>query len=103
MGFDRINCMFHDKEKDLLTENPSLQIDKTDNYALGSCLGLIDEIENESIDNGVIFLNSQNIEFPLVNLTKQKYGFKRILIIDWDINHNANIQNNFYDNSKYLC
>ena len=63
-------------------------------------MSLIDQIQNRSIENGVIFLNSNSIDFPLVNLAIKKHGLKRILIIDWDINHNLKSQNSFYDSSK---
>jgi hypothetical protein len=88
----------NDDEKKILTE--SYQNDKTDSLALGSCLCLIDQIQDNSIDNGVIFLNSNNIEHSLVSLSIKKYGLKRVLLIDWDVNHNLRCQTSFYDTSK---
>ena len=61
---------------------------------------LVDHIQNNSIDNGVIFLNSSNLELPLANLITQIHGLKRILLIKWDVNHNLRSQNDFYDNPK---
>jgi len=90
----------NEEEKKIL--NGSFQIEKNDPFALGSCVSLVDQIQDNSIDNGVVFLNSNNIEHTLLNLLIKKHSLKRILLIDWDTNHNLKSQTSFYDTSKWV-
>ena len=89
-----------DEEKSISNADPTCQIDKTDTYALGACMSLVDQIQSGSIENGAIFISANGVELALTNLAMQKHGLRRILIIDWDVNHNLKIQNGFYDSSK---
>lgn len=103
------------EEEKFLTDK--LSIDKNSiseeyNYALGSSSELIGELLNENLDNGACFLGKNNPsnnaknDFEIVSLiTKlaiEKHNLKRVLIIDWDKDHNLNLQKIFYDNAKVL-
>lgn len=88
-------------------------LSEKDSFILGSSLELVDALLNNSLDNGLMFVNrnldliknskNQNVNYEtiLTNLISAKHNLKRILIVDWDRQHNTNLQKEFYSNSRY--
>ena len=60
---------------------------------------MVDQLCDNKIDNGVVFMNA-SIEPVLINACINKHNLKRILVLNWNINHNLKLQNEFYDNAK---
>lgn len=86
-----------DDEKQYLDDK--FQLNKSESYALGCCFEMVDQLCDNKIDNGVVFTNS-SIEPALINACINKHNLKRILVVNWNINHNLKLQNEFYDNAK---
>ena len=76
-------------------------MNKSESYALGCCFEMVDQLYNNKIDNGVVFMNTvASIESQLINASINKHNLKRVLVVNWNINHNLKLQNEFYDNTK---
>jgi hypothetical protein len=80
-----------------------LQADKVLSASLGSTIELFEKIINKDLDNGLIFVNNQsNIHNHLVQYAIDRHNMKRVLVIDWDSDHNLTVQKSFYDSNKVL-
>ena len=83
-------------------------MNEANSFVLGGSLELINNILTNKINNGVGFINKINeqtskvlsIEAVLAKYCIQKHNMKRVLILNWDKDHNLNLQNEFYNNSK---
>lgn len=94
-------------ELNLLEKSGAAGFTATDIFkrTLNNCLELVDQIVNNNVTNGVGFIDSQfstDITTLLIKFCVQKYNLKRILIINWDIEHNTKLQEKFYENSSVL-
>lgn len=90
--------IFKNEPTELIT-NKNFQI------GLGSSLELINQIKNDDLNNGVALLKSDHFKFIPGLLAKyciQKYNTKRVLVLDWDIDHNVELQNEFYTSQKLV-
>ena len=96
----------NDSELELLKNATELISNDKFQTDIGTSLELIDKIKNDDLNNGVVLLNSEHfIAMPslLANYCIQKYNTKRILVINWDTEHNTQLQNDLYTNQKVLC
>ncbi len=77
----------------------------TDQISLRCAVELMDQIITGSLSNGLAFVSkkSQNncIEAILARLAIEKYNTKRVLLINFDLNHNSLVQNEFYNNNRF--
>ena len=74
-------------------------------FSLGSSIELIDQILTDQINNGLGFVKTYNteknsFESLIIKLILEKHKLKRLFYLNWDIKHNLDVQNKFYDNSK---
>ena len=83
--------------------------DKSARYVLGSIFELLEQIINEKLNNalalvqnsvGLSVASDSCLESLMAQHLMQKYGLKRILIINMDKNHNLTLQKKFYYTSK---
>ncbi len=74
-------------------------------YSLGSALELADQIVTDKVNNGIGFFDKKSSGYIVPLLAKfciQKYNTKRILVVNWDSQHDVTLQNEFYENKKVL-
>lgn len=75
---------------------------KSDCFSLGSSMELIDQILDNKVNSGIGFIKLfKDFESSVVKLTLEKHKLKRILFLNWDIKHSFDVQDKFYNNSKY--
>ena len=84
--------------------------DKSTRYVLGSIFELLEQIISEKLNNAVALLENSRLSFSnesesclesfMAQHLIQKFGLKRILIVNMDKNHNLTLQRKFYHTSK---
>ena len=101
------NETFTDEFKFLSTNPERSELTKTDAFktTLASVLELTDQIINDDLNNGFAFLEGETSSYILSVLLRfciQKHNTKRILVVNWDAEHDSVIQEEFYDNPRVL-
>lgn len=66
---------------------------------------MIDQIVSDKINNALGFVKTFknekiSLESALIKLALEKHKIKRLLVLNWDVKHNLDVQKKFYDNSK---
>jgi histone deacetylase 6 len=90
---------------------------KAASWALGSSIELMDSIMSDKVKNGFAIIRPPghhamtdepngycyfNNAAITAQLAKEKYGCKRVLIVDWDVHHGQGTQRMFYDDPSVL-
>jgi hypothetical protein len=79
----------------------------SDDISLRCALELMDQIITGSLSNGVAFISNKSrtqnncIEATLARMAIEKYNSKRVLLINFDLDHNLFVQNEFYNNNRF--
>lgn len=98
-----------ENRQDLLGNIEPIKSECNNSYdiSLRCAVELMDQIISGSISNGVAFVSNKYrtqkncIEATLARMAIEKYNTKRVLLINFDLNHNLYVQNEFYSNNRF--